>query len=199
MPAADRRRAPRGETRRLILDLAAQWLQQRGYHGFSFGQIAAALEMQKGAVHYHFPAKGDLVTAVFARYRAEFAWWREQMAASRYGPLEQIGRFLDLEARNIDGERVCPLGIAGVEYKSLPAGACAEAEGLRDDLADWLTATLEAGRRAGALDFRASADDQARAVMAAAQGALQLVRLHGRADFAAVRRAIVAGLAPGSG
>ena len=190
------RRRPRGETRRRILRLAAEWLQQRSYHGFSFGQIAEVLEIQSGAVHYHFPAKADLVAAVFANYRSEFAWWREQMGNTRYGPLEQISRFLDLEARNIGDERVCPLGVAGVEYASLPAAACAEAEGLRDDLADWLTATLDSGRREGTLDFAAEASDQARVIMAAAQGALQLVRLHGRGDFAAVRRGIIAGLTP---
>ncbi|MEX0448845.1 TetR/AcrR family transcriptional regulator [Spiribacter sp. 221] len=196
MPVAQGRRRPRGEARRRILRLAAKWLQQRGYHGFSFGQIADALEIQSGAVHYHFPSKPDLVTAVFAGYRVEFAWWREQMDSSRYGPLEQVGRFLDLEARNIEGERVCPLGVAGVEYASLPAQACAEAEGLRDDLAEWLTGLLETGRLEGTLDFPGDASDQARAIMAAAQGALQLVRLHGRDDFAAVRRAILAGLTP---
>ncbi len=195
MPVPSRRR-PRGEMRQRILRLAAEWLQQRGYHGFSFGQIANALEIQSSAVHYHFPSKADLVSAVFARYRVEFAWWREQMGHSRYGPLEQVGRFLDLEARNIEGERVCPLGVAGVEYASLPAEACAEAEGLRDDLADWLTATLDAGRLEGRLDFPGDAGDQARVIMAAAQGALQLVRLHGREDFAAVRRAILTGLTP---
>jgi len=191
---AQPQKRPRGETRRRILRLAAEWLQQRGYHGFSFGQIAEALEIQSSAVHYHFPAKPDLVAAVFAGYREDFAWWCEQQAKSREGALAQIGHFLDLEARNLDDERVCPLGVAGVEYASLPAEACAEAEALRDDLAAWLSRRLETGRERGELAFDGAAMDQAQLIMAAAQGALQLARLHGQADFRAVRRALLTGL-----
>ncbi|AUB77813.1 hypothetical protein BBH56_00905 [Spiribacter roseus] len=189
---------PRGEMRRRILRLAGEWLQTRGYHGFSFGQLAEALEVGSSAIHYHFPAKADLATALFRQYREDLVRWCQQMSASPLEASEQIERFLDLEARHLDDQRVCPLGVAAVEYASLPAGACAEAEGLRDDLLEWLAATLDAGRRAGTLEFPGSARDQARVVMAAAQGGLQLARLHGRGDFAAVRRALLANLAGSS-
>ncbi|RZU99174.1 TetR/AcrR family transcriptional regulator [Spiribacter vilamensis] len=192
--AAVHRQRPRGQMRRRILRLAADWLQQRGYHGFSFGQLAEALEVQSSAIHYHFPTKADLATALFRQYRDELAGWRAQMADARLEPDERIERFLDLEARDLEGEHVGPLGIAAVEYASLPSAACAEAEALCDDLIDWLTATLVAGRAAGRLDFPGDAGDQACAIMAAAQGALQLARIHGRSDFAAVRRAILAGV-----
>ncbi len=191
---AQARRGRRGETRRKIVRVAGEWLQQRGYHGFSFAQIADALEVRSSAIHYHFPSKPDLVAAVFASYREDFAWWREQRSRSRANSLAQIGRFLDLEARNMDGERVCPLGVAGVEYASLPSAACSEAEGLRDELASWLTETLSVGREQGEIDFAGAPGDQARLIMAAAQGALQLARLHANSDFRAVRRAILAGL-----
>ena len=128
---------PRGETRRRILNIAADWLQQRGYHGFSFAQIADALEIRSGAVHYHFRGKADLVEAVFARYREEFAWWCNQLPEGPGRSVDWIERFLDLEAKNIDRGRVCPLGLAGVEFASLPAAACREAEALRDELRDW--------------------------------------------------------------
>ena len=188
------RRRPRGETRRQILKLGGEWLQQRGYHGFSFGQIAEALDIQSSAVHYHFPAKPDLVAALFAGYREDFQWWSEQQSRGSADALARIGRFFDLQARNLDDAQVCPLGVAGVEYSSLPAAACAEAEGLRDDLVAWLAQTLETGRSNAELEFVGAAVDQARMIMAAAQGALQIARLHGQSDFKAVRRAVLAGL-----
>jgi len=192
MVSAQRR--PRGETRRQILRLAARWLQQRGYHGFTFAQIADALEIRSSAVHYHFPSKDDLVAAVFARYRASFAWWSQQPVQVQASPVNRLERFLDLEARHADNEQVGPLGVAGVEYASLPAAACSEAEAFRDDLVAWLTLTLEAGRQTGAFRFVGEPGDQARLVIAAAQGALQLARLHGVRDFHAVRRAMLGNL-----
>ncbi len=194
--AAGQRR-PRGETRRRILRLAAQWLQQRGYHGFSFGQIAAALEIRSSAVHYHFATKEALVTAVFAAYREHFIWWREQLGQTSPGPTARLRRFLDLAGRNLERERVDPLGVAGVEYASLPSAACAEAEGLREDLLAFLADALAEGREIGEFAFRAEAMDEARVVLAAAQGALQLARLNGPADFIAVRRSLLEGLRRG--
>ena len=187
-------RRPRGETRRQILRLAARWLQQRGYHGFSFAQIADELDIRSSAVHYHFPSKDDLVTAVFARFRESFAWWCQQHGGDRLSAREQLIRFLDLEMHNLESDRVDPLGLAGVEYASLPAGACGEAEALRDDVAVWLTGVLAAGREAGELQFPGAPGDQARLVMAAVQGGLQLARLHGARDFHAIRRALLAGV-----
>lgn len=184
------RRRPRGETRREILSLAAGLLQTRGYHGFSFHQIAEALELRAAAVHYHFPTKADLVAAVLRRYRDDFAWWREQPAVRSLGPARRVERFLDLEARYAEEGKVCPLGVAGVEFAALPPVACREAQALMHELRDWLGETLAAGRREGALDFAGSGTDMAAAVMAAAQGALQLARLDGPRGFQAVRRAL---------
>lgn len=185
---------PRGETRRRILNIAADWLQQRGYHGFSFAQIADELQIRSGAVHYHFRGKADLVEAVFARYREEFAWWCGQLPEGPRRSVDWVERFLDLEAKNIERGRVCPLGLAGVEFASLPAAACREAEALRDDLRNWLTDTLHTGRANGELAFSPEPQDMAQLLMASAQGAIQLARLQSPGDFLKVRRALLASL-----
>jgi len=191
-------RRPRGEMRRRILDLASDWLLARGYHGFSFAQLAEALEVGSSAIHYHFPGKADLAAALYRDYRRGLAAWWAPVSAGSLTAAERIERYLDWEAAHLDEQCVGPLSVAAVEYASLPADACAEAEGLRDDLLEWLAATLEAGREAGSVTFLGRARDQARVVMAAAQGGLELARLHGRGDFAAVRRGLMAQLAPGS-
>lgn len=188
------RRRPRGETRREILTLAARLLQTRGYHGFSFQHIAEALELRAAAVHYHFPTKAELVTAVLRRFRDDFAWWRAQPAIRALDPLAQVEGFLDLEARYAEAGKVCPLGIAGVEFAALPPAACREAQALVHELRDWLAERLGAARREGCCSFAGDPQDLALAVMAAAQGALQLARLDGAACFAQVRRALRATL-----
>jgi len=193
---AARRPRPRGETRRQILAVAEQWLLERGYHGFSFGQIASALDIQKGAVHYHFASKEALVTALFQGYRATFVAWASAADAADERALTMLRRLLEWQAAEALGERVGPLGVAGVEYASLPSAACAEAEGLSDALIDWLTATLEHGRDSGALAFAGAASDQARLIISASQGALQLARVNGAGEYRRVGRAILNNLRP---
>ena len=60
------------DTARKILDLAEGYLTERGYHGFSYHHVAAALDVKPAAIHYHFRTKGDLVSEVLDRYRGRF-------------------------------------------------------------------------------------------------------------------------------
>lgn len=57
-------RAQRGDTRGRILDTALHLFVERGYAATSVRDIAERLDITKAAVHYHFSAKEQLVTAL---------------------------------------------------------------------------------------------------------------------------------------
>jgi AcrR family transcriptional regulator len=67
-------------SRRQVLDAAVRTLAERGYAGTSIGDIARAAGMSKGAVHYHFESKHDLIGQVLEhcaaamRARVHSAW-----------------------------------------------------------------------------------------------------------------------------
>jgi AcrR family transcriptional regulator len=52
------------QTRRRLLDAAAQVFAQRGYMGTSMDAIAEGAGYTKGAVYFHFPRKEDLLLAL---------------------------------------------------------------------------------------------------------------------------------------
>ena len=54
-------------SRKQVLDAALRELAGRGYAKTSVSDIAAAAGMSKGAVHYHFDSKDDLIEQVLAR------------------------------------------------------------------------------------------------------------------------------------
>lgn len=58
--AADKRTFIEEARRRQILDAALQLFAQRGYNETSLSDIAAAVEVSKGVISYHFQGKGDL-------------------------------------------------------------------------------------------------------------------------------------------
>lgn len=184
----------RGDTRREILAVAGQLLQQRGYHGFSYQHVAEALDLRTAAVHYHFPAKADLGIAVVAGMREDFRWWSRQVGVRRLSGAERVERFLELESRYVSDRKVCPLGVAGVEFEGLPAGLRAEATKLLDDVAAFLESALVAGERDGSLCFDGRPGPVALQVLAATQGALQIGRLRGQAGYRAVTQALRASL-----
>lgn len=176
----------RGDTRKDILNTAEQFLQLRGYNGFSYHHISAELGVRNAAVHYHFPSKADLGAAVVRRFRENFRWWREQLEARAASGAERIEAFLDLDARYASERKVCPLGVVGVEFAGLPPEMCREADQLLDDVVDYLQAALEIGREDGSLHFRGEPRPLALQILVATQGALQLSRLRGVRGYAGI-------------
>src|SRR5580692_3809779 len=51
-----------------IMDAAERRMQQAGFAGFSFREIAADVGIKSSSVHYHFPTKEDLAAAVIRRW-----------------------------------------------------------------------------------------------------------------------------------
>ena len=51
-----------------ILNAAELRMQQGGFAGFSFREIAADVGIKSSSVHYHFPTKEDLAAAVIRRW-----------------------------------------------------------------------------------------------------------------------------------
>lgn len=180
----------RRDTRQAILLAATRLFLVRGYHGFSFHQLAGELELRTAAVHYHFPSKSDLGGALLRRFREEFDWWRagcEQLALTGAARLE---RFYALDRGYVAEGRVCPLGVVGVEYAGLPTAVQREADGLIDDVHDYLVTSVVLGRDDGSLRPRGEPAAVAHQVLAATQGALQLSRVQGAASY----ESVIAGL-----
>jgi AcrR family transcriptional regulator len=68
-----------GETRRRILDVAAQAFADRGYTGTSLSDLLKASGVTKGGFYFHFPSKEALALATL-RYKQE-QWAGSVMAA----------------------------------------------------------------------------------------------------------------------
>lgn len=68
------------QSRRQVLDAAIVELAKRGYAKTSVSDIATAAKLSKGAVHYHFESKDDLIRQVLAdcastlQQRVQAAW-----------------------------------------------------------------------------------------------------------------------------
>ena len=54
-------------SRNQVLDAAIQALASKGFANTSINDVAEAAQMSKGAVHYHFTRKADLIAQVLAR------------------------------------------------------------------------------------------------------------------------------------
>ena len=55
-----------------ILDVAERLIQTRGFNGFSYADVSAAVGITKASLHYHFPTKADLGLSLVQRYQETF-------------------------------------------------------------------------------------------------------------------------------
>ncbi len=169
------------DTAERIVDIAEELVQQRGFHGFSFQDIADRIGIKKASIHYHFPAKAELGRAVIDRYRRRMAEVRIAVDdGRRIDHWQALSLYLEpIIALGHDPERACLCGVLGGEYIGLPAAMQDEIGQYFGESQDWLTWLFGSGRDAGAFRFEGSAEAMARFIFSAVEGALLIKRTTG--------------------
>lgn len=172
--------ATAGSTRDQIIDTALELMLQRGVNGFSYRDISEPLGVKNAAIHYHFPSKMDLVSAlieenhqVLRKSTAEF------MAYGGPARPQLEGLFSYTRSQYERGRPVCVAGVLSIVYEELTAEVQRALDRFMEDTLNWLARVLETGRERGEFSFRGEARSKAVALLSTIQGARQLARIHG--------------------
>ena len=184
------RAAVSADTSQRILDVAERLVQTRGFNGFSYADIAEALEVTKASLHYHFPTKGDLGKRLIERYEESFLTALKGIDSTSAGARDKLKRYIRIHADVLRDNRMCLCGMLASDYATLPKPMKEEVKHFFDENEQWLAAVLDAGRKAGKLEFKGSALELARAMVGSLEGAMMLARSYGevsRFDTAAER------------
>lgn len=168
------------DTKAEILDLAENFLRDRGFNGFSYANISSALKIKNAAVHYYFPGKADLGMAIIRRARGRFAAWaQEQMIVSKT-PAERLEAFFRRYLHFLEaGQQVCLGGALETDFKTLPSAMQAETRKFASDILAWMEEVLAEGQKKRLFTFPGKAADQAILILSSLQGALQMTRAVG--------------------
>jgi len=178
------------DTSQRILDVAERLVQTRGFNGFSYADIAEALDVTKASLHYHFPSKADLGKRLIERYEETFLALLKAIDATGAAPREKLKRYARIYADVLRDNRMCLCGMLASDYATLPKPMKEEVTHFFDENEHWLAAVLEQGRKSGGLEFKGSALELARVIVGSLEGAMMLARSYGdaaRFDTAAER------------
>src|SRR4026209_2552221 len=162
-----------------ILDVAERLVQTRGFNGFSYADIAEALDVTKASLHYHFPSKADLGTRLIERYEQTFLEVLKGIDATGAAPREKLKRYTRIYADVLRDNRMCLCGMLASDYATLPKAMKEDVKQFFDENEQWLVAVLEQGRKSGALEFKGSPLDLARIIVGSLEGAMMLARSYG--------------------
>ncbi|GAA4049275.1 TetR/AcrR family transcriptional regulator [Hymenobacter glaciei] len=184
MPSATFQTALAPDTRTRILDLAEVLLLERGYNAFSYHHLARELGIKPAAIHYHYPSKDDLGTALVTRQLRRLRKWRGLPRVTGLGPAQQLDALLAVYENHLGHDRrVCLFGALAADFRTLPEAMQAELRVFNHELTEWLAEVLSAGRATDAFRFVGSPAAKALQLLTTLAGALQVARVHDETPF----------------
>lgn len=112
-----------GTTEATIIQLGTELIQSRGVNGFSFADIAKAMDIKKASIHYYFPSKTDLIAKVLEDYQQDFEQNLQDIKENNDSLFQRLVEFTGLYRRDL--EEGC---------LSLPVMLLAEGQSLSEDI-----------------------------------------------------------------
>lgn len=185
-----------GSTAEKLLDTAQSLIQQRGYNGFSYEDLAQIVGIRKPSIHHHFPKKEDLGARVIQRYTERFKEALDALEKDASTPLKRLDGYITLFCNTYEpGRKLCPGGILGAESGTLPESIGSALKAFFALNVTWLSALLEDGRAQRQFVFAGNADRQALFLLSALEGAMVVGKGLGSDDSVSlVSKALIAHL-----
>jgi len=167
------------DTREKLLAEAEVLVRRRGWSGFSYADLAAAVGLRKASIHHHFPTKEDLGVALIEAYGARYDEALAKIVADSTDGIARVEAYARLYLLGLEAEQGCLAAAMAAELAILPAR-------IRDGVAiffrrhiAWLQQVLTEGRANGTIGVDVEPAQSARLIIATLEGALMMERLLG--------------------
>lgn len=132
--------AGKNDTKRQIQDVAERLIIQGGYNAFSFRAIAEEIGIKSASVHYHFPTKANLASAILARYTLLFSEQLPNPNNEKVNASLLLNGFIDgFKAKVVDQRNMSLCTMLTADKRILPEEVSAELAAFYNVKLAWLT------------------------------------------------------------
>lgn len=139
------------DTRSEIINIANDLIKSVGYNAFSYADISKKLNIKNAAIHYYFPAKGDLGVEVIKRsldaFNEKIDLWKN------LDYRKQLVNYITMHDGFIGNYWACIVGSLSPSYDTLPENMQKELQKLISTILNWLTELLRKGKNNGEFKF----------------------------------------------
>jgi TetR/AcrR family transcriptional regulator, transcriptional repressor for nem operon len=168
-----------GDTRDRIMEAARLTVQDLGYNGLSFRELAKDVGIKSASIHYYFPTKSNLCEAIVRRYIDRYERYLQDILNDATDSTTAMRRYTDVFRDTLlNGNRMCLAGILAAERNDVPAEVRTEVVRWGEMNERWIGRVLAPGVDNPQEDIRR----RAKAIFAAVSGAQMIA--HGRGEVA---------------
>jgi TetR/AcrR family transcriptional regulator, transcriptional repressor for nem operon len=166
-----------------IIEAGRQLIMRRGYSGFSYADVADAIDIRKASIHHHFPTKTDLAIAVLRQSQEMFDADIAALQADGADGLAQLRAYIHHWERCIadDSAPFCVAGMLGTELPALPDEVAREVRAHFEHLTAWLEPVLESAAKSNLVKLGSSVQTEAATLVSLIYGAMLAARAYGNA------------------
>lgn len=164
------------DTREHILQTAQRLVQQRGFNGFSYADIAEEVGVRKASLHHYFPTKTDLGMALVEGFSAAVGDALDGIGKSGKPADEKLRSYVALFRGALKADRMCLCGMLSSEALTLDAVMLPNLKRFFVRNTEWLTEVMVEGKSQHLFALSGTAADHARVFLSAMQGALLIAR-----------------------
>jgi TetR/AcrR family transcriptional repressor of nem operon len=173
------------DTKERIMEAARLTVQDLGYSGLSFRELAKDVGIKSASIHYYFETKGDLSAALVSRYTSHYTAYLDDLLTQGLDVKTCMARYTEVFAETLRADnRLCLAGMLGAERNALPEEVRSEVVKYGEMNERWLAQVLAMQGSAKPKEIQR----RARAIYAAVQGA-QLIA-HTRGDVSVYQEII---------
>lgn len=120
-------------------------VQSRGYNALSFRELGKEVGIKSASIHYYFPTKEELATALAQRYTEDLVLHLEHLKSSLKNTHERMTAYTEVfRAALLKSNRMCLCGMLAAERDDLSPQVQAEVEKFNAANVAWLFEVLAA-------------------------------------------------------
>ncbi len=160
-----------------IMDSAESLLAQRGYHGFSYDDVAQQVGIKKPSIHHHFAKKEILAAAIVHRYSLGFQGHLKDIEDTNNTVKARLEAYAELFQQTYQSERkLCVCGMLGAEAAALPVLVNQEVQNFFQMNLAWLTSIIATAESDGLDTTRQQAESRAFVFLSVLEGSMVVGR-----------------------
>jgi len=170
-------------TREKIMELGESLIRTLGYNAFSYQDISTAMGIKNAAVHYYFPSKENLGTAIVKTNIQRFEEMVDNMHSRNFNEIQQLDTFIKIYIKSHREQKLCIIGSMGPEMNTLSDTTKAELIKMTELILSWLTDILSRGKQKNIFVFPEEPQVRATIIFSGLVASLQLSRIIDKFDY----------------